>query len=95
MIRGAHIADIALTLTMTVAGLAFGRFYFAALKRGIARFIRGEGWLGPLALTFGRLGAAILFLGIAAKFGAFSLLGAFAGFLMARALALHAERHAS
>ena len=39
----------------------------------------------PLALTLGRIAAAVAFLGFAAKFGAAPLLAAFLGFLLARA----------
>ena len=81
-----------LTILMAVAGLAFGWVYFASLKRSVTQFVRGKGWVGPLVLTLGRIGAAVGFLFIAAKLGAAPLLGAFTGFLMARALALRAER---
>jgi N-ATPase, AtpR subunit len=80
------------TILMAVAGLAFGVVYFASLKRSVTLFVGGRGWLGPLALILGRIGAAVAFLFIAAKLGAAPLPVAFIGFLMARALALRAER---
>lgn len=88
------IAHPELTAIMAVAGLMFGLAYFMALKRSVALFVGGKGWLGPLALTLGRIGAAGGFLFVAAKLGAAPLLAAFVGFLMARALALRAERRA-
>ena len=81
-----------LTIIMAVAGLVFGAVYFATLRRSVTQFVGGKGWLGPLALTLGRIGAAAAFLFVAAKLGAGPLLGAFIGFLMARAMALRAER---
>jgi purine-cytosine permease-like protein len=75
-----------LTLLVAVAGLAFGF--------SVSLFVSGKGWLGPLALTLGRIGAAVAFLFVAAKLGAAPLLAAFIGFLMARTLALRAQREA-
>ena len=92
MTHNAVIIDPELTLLMAVAGLAFGFIYFASLKRCVSLFVGSKGWLGPLALTLGRMGAAVAFLFVAAKLGAAPLLAAFIGFLIARALALCAER---
>jgi hypothetical protein len=75
-----------------IAGLIFGSLYFAALKCSVALFVGGHGWLGPLTLMLGRIGAAAGFLFVAAKLGAAPLLTTFIGFLMARAVALRAER---
>jgi hypothetical protein len=83
-----------LTLLMTLAGLIFGLAYFAALKRSVTLLVGGKGWLGPLALTLGRIAAAAGFLFVAAKLGAEPLLGGFVGFLIARTMALRAERRA-
>ena len=83
-----------LTLLMAFVGLIFGLAYFAALKLSVTLLVGGNGWLGPLALTLGRLAAAAGFLFVAAKLGAGPLLGSFVGFLMARAMALRAERRA-
>ena len=94
MTHNALSIDPELTIAMAVAGLAFGWVYFASLKHSVALFVGGKGWLGPLALTLGRIGAAGAFLLVAAKLGAAPLLAAFIGFLMARALALRAERRA-
>ena len=94
MTHHAFIIDPARTVLMAVAGLAFGLVYFASLKRSVSLLVSDKGWLGPLALTLGRIGAAVGFLFVAAKLGAAPLLAAFIGFLMARALALRAERRA-
>lgn len=83
---------IALAAAMTLAGLLFGLIYFASLERTVLLFVAGRGWLGPLSLTLGRLAGAAFLLGFAAKLGAFFLLAAFLGFLLARAIALRSER---
>jgi hypothetical protein len=85
---------IELAITMACAGFSFGLLYFAALERTVSLFAAGYGWLSLLPFTLGRIAAAGIFLGLAAKLGAISLLAAFAGFLLARAVALHAERRA-
>lgn len=77
------------------AGLAFGLLYFAVLRCSVLLLVDRRGWLGPLALTLGRIAAATLLLFLAARLGAVSLLAAFAGFLMARTIALRARRQAS
>ncbi|MDA9436874.1 ATP synthase subunit I [Bradyrhizobium sp. CCBAU 51627] len=95
MTRTGLIAHPELTLLTAFAGLMFGLAYFAALKRSVTLLVGSKNsWLGPLALTLGRVGAAVSFLLIAAKLGAAPLLGGFGGFLVARALALRAERKA-
>ena len=71
-----------------VAGLVFGRVYFAALRRSVERYAAGGGRLVPAGLTLARLAGALLFLGLAARVGALPLLAAFLGFLLARSLAL-------
>ncbi|HVY57767.1 MAG TPA: ATP synthase subunit I [Xanthobacteraceae bacterium] len=88
------IAHPELAALMALAGLVFGLIYFAALKRSVSLLVGGSGFLGPLALTLGRIGAAAALLVVAAKLGAAPLLAAFAGYLMARGVALRAERRA-
>jgi hypothetical protein len=83
-----------LVVFVAFAGLLFGLLYFAALKRSVTMLAGGKGWLGPLTLTLGRIGAAAGFLLVAAKLGAEPLLAAFVGFLVARALTLRLERRA-
>jgi hypothetical protein len=78
-----------LAIAMGIAGFIFGLSYFAAVQRTAALLAaRKKNWLGPLALTLGRMAAAAIFLTLAAKLGAASLLSAFLGFLLARAVAL-------
>lgn len=81
-----------LALATAFMGFAFGLVYFAALRRTVALFAAGRGWLGPSALTLGRMGSAVALLAFIARLGAAPLLAAFLGFLLARALALHAVR---
>ena len=82
----------ALSTVSALGGLLFGLGYFIALRRTVEVFVGGRGRLLPAALTLGRLAAAILFLGLAARFGALPLLTALLGFLLARALVLRAAR---
>ena len=79
---------VELAMAMGLAGFVFGLFYFAAVQWTAVSLAAQKSWLGPLALTLGRIAAAALFLGLAAKLGAASLLSAFLGFLLARAVAL-------
>ena len=88
------IAHPELTVMTALAGLMFGLLYFATLKRSVTLLVDGKGWLGPVALTLGRIAAAVALLVVAAKLGAAPLLAAFIGFLLARALTLRAERRA-
>lgn len=82
-------------LVMGFAGLVFGFIYFAALRRTVQLFTEGRTWFGPLALTLGRVGAAVVFLGVVAQLGAVSLLAVFIGFLLARTVALRVARRAA
>lgn len=95
MTHNAHSIDPELTILMAVAGVACGYVYLLSLKRSLTLLVGGKGWFAPLALTLGRIGAAVAFLFVAAKLGAAPLLAAFIGFLMARALVLWAERRAA
>ena len=92
MTHSALIAHPALIIMMANAGCLFGWHYFAMLKRSVTLFVNGKGRRGLLALTLGRMGVAAAFLFVAAKLGFAPLLAAFTGFLLARALALHAAR---
>ncbi len=84
-----------LLIAMALAGFGFGFLYFAALHRTAILFASQRGWLFPVALTLLRIGAAAGFLTLAAKLGAAPLLSAFAGFLLARTLALRIAGRAS
>ncbi len=75
-----------------LAGFVVGLLYFATVQRTAVLFAAGRGWLAPVALTVGRIGAAATFLALAARLGAAPLLAAFAGFLLARAVALRVAR---
>ena len=86
------LTTVELAVTMGLAGAVFGLAYFAALERTIVLLVSGRRWLGPLALTLARMVAAVIFLGLAAKLGALSLLASFMGFLLARAVTLRAAR---
>jgi hypothetical protein len=74
---------------MAFAGFMFGLLYFATLTRTVALFATGRGCFDPLALTLGRIGAAVIFLVLAVK------LASFLGFLLARSKTLRAARRIS
>lgn len=80
-----------LALPFAAMGVALGRSYFAALRRGVAAYtaaqpLRSIGWM------LARLAAAALFFAFTVRWGPWSLLGAFAGFLTARQLAVRVAR---
>lgn len=94
MTHGTLAVILPLAAAMAAAGLLIGLFYFAALRRTVQLYGAGRSRLGPAALTIGRIGGAAAFLVLAARLGALPLLAAFAGFLVARAIALRAVRRA-
>jgi len=85
-------AALAFASLWAVAGFGFGLFYFAALRRTVEGYRGGRSHLLPIALTLGRIAAAVLFFGSSAAHGVVPLLTAFLGFLLARSLALRAAR---
>jgi N-ATPase, AtpR subunit len=74
------------------AGLILGLAYFEALKRTVAALTGGSGWLVAVPLTLLRVAAIALALAAAARYGATPLIAAFAGFLLARGIALRLAR---
>lgn len=90
---GSPSAGLVVASAMLAAGIAIGLAYFRALRWTIQR-----GGAHPLVIhavaSLARLVAAALFFGVAARLGAVPLLAAFAGFLLARALAMRAVRRA-
>ena len=78
-----------------LAGFVFGLVYFAAVERTAILLAARKGLIGPISLTLGRVAAATLFLALVAQFGDASLLSAFLGFLLARAVALRQAGRAS
>jgi N-ATPase, AtpR subunit len=86
------VASAATAATAIGAGLTFGLAYFVVLRRTVDLCAAAHGRLVPAVLTLGRLLAAILLLGVAARMGALPLLASFGGFLLARALAMCAAR---
>ncbi|MGO8915555.1 MAG: ATP synthase subunit I [Stellaceae bacterium] len=94
MTDGTLATAIATASAMAAAGLVFGIGYFAALRRTVHLYGFGRDPFGSVALTLGRIAAAVIFLVFAARLGALPLLAAFLGFLLARMLALRAVRRA-
>lgn len=87
-------STLVLASIAALAGLAFGLVYFRALRRTVALFAGGRGWLGPVALTLARIAGAVVLLTFMARLGAMPLLAGFLGFLLARMIALRAARRA-
>ena len=83
---------VSLAFAATLAGLVVGLVHFAALWWSIELYSAGQGQLAAVALTLGRIAGTIVFLGLAARFGALPLLSSFLGFLLARMLALRVAR---
>jgi F1F0 ATPase subunit 2 len=76
-------------------GVLLGAGYFAALRQNVERYVAGRP-LGPtVALHLGRLLLAGLAFALIAEAGAAALLGALAGFVFARALAVRRMRAGS
>ena len=94
MNHNALVLTVGLPLATAVVGLAFGLVYFAALRRTVALVTKQSGWPGPVLLTLGRIGGAVILLALAVRLGAAPLLAAFAGLLLARAAALRSMRRA-
>ena len=86
------LMNLAWVLAAAVGGLAFGFFYFAALRRSIDLFVHQAGWVGPAVLTIGRIAAAAALFALLSRLGAAVVLAAFLAFLAARGLALRAAR---
>jgi hypothetical protein len=74
-----------------VFGFGFGLFYFGAIRETADQIVRRESWLKPAGLTLVRLLAAVLLFAFMARLGAFPLLAAFGGFIVARAVARRGE----
>jgi hypothetical protein len=85
-------ADGWITPLFAVAGMAFGRAYFATLRRGVAAYAAGGAVRGCVGWLLARLIAAALFFAFAVHWGAWPLLAAFLGFLAARWIAVRAAR---
>ena len=76
-------------------GAAGGWVYFRLLRLTIDSFVAGGGWRRGLVLTLARLGGVGALFWFAAQFGAVPLLAAFAGFLLARHVAVAASKRAA
>lgn len=75
-------------LAWLLLGIGWGYAHFAALRRTVARLLARRA--GVLALLLARLSLALVALGLAARSGGGPLLALFAGFLLARHLAIRA-----
>jgi N-ATPase, AtpR subunit len=73
------------------SGIIFGWGYFELLRRWVAGFVMPGTKPRKGALALMRIAAALAFFTLAAHFGAPALLSSFAGFLLARTLALRAR----
>jgi hypothetical protein len=77
---------------MAGVGLVAGLIYFSILRRTAVLLSSGQDRFTALVLTLARIALAGVVLVSAARMGPVPLLAAFAGFLWARALALHSAR---
>ena len=84
--------EAAAVAACAVAGLVLGMAYFTALRRGVRISLARRAWAPYMALAPARIAAAAAFFALVARWGIPALLCAFAGFLVARQLALRAAR---
>ena len=77
---------------LAAAGFLLGAVYFASLRRSVGLSIARRMWASYMAAALVRILAAVLFFTLAVHWGVPALLAAFAGFLVARQLALRAAR---
>ena len=84
--------DTTAVAVFAAAGLVLGMGYFASLRRGVRIAVARHAWLPYMLLALARIAAAALFFTFAARWGMAALLGALAGFLLARQLAARAAR---
>lgn len=75
---------------LAVGGFVLGTAYFASLRRGVGLAIMRRAWSHYLLLGLVRITVAALFFALAARCGLPPLVAAFAGFLLARQLAVRA-----
>lgn len=88
-----ELISIVLALFAAIVGFGLGRAYFTAVRLTANMFAAGDRTGLPIALTAGRFVAALLIFGtVAILGGAVHLLAAFAGFLVARFVALRAAQ---
>ncbi|MGE0745640.1 MAG: ATP synthase subunit I [Rhodospirillales bacterium] len=86
--------DVVQLTAASLAGFAAGLAYFAQLRLAVASLVAQRGWWRPLALTLGRFALALALFAAAAGMGTSALIGALAGFLAARGVALRRMRQA-
>lgn len=79
---------LAFAAATAAGGLVLGLGYFMALQWTADLYGSGRSRIAAGLLTIGRIAAIVLFLVLAARFGALPLLTAFLGFLVARGIAL-------
>jgi F1F0 ATPase subunit 2 len=79
-------------LAAALSGLALGALNFTALAANARLYLTGGNPLVPFALQLLRLGGLVAAMILAVRFGASALLAVFAGFLVARQLAVRLVR---
>jgi hypothetical protein len=89
MIAHGAIASLRYTVPLlAVAGFAVGLAYFAFLRRGVHLAVASEAWAPYVLWALARIIAVALLFTFAVRWGVPALLAAFAGFLVARQLAV-------
>lgn len=86
------VAAVAQMLLSAAGGSGFGWGYFASLRRWSAAYLSRAPAVNFAAAALARIAAAAVFFTLAAHWGALSLLASFLGFLLARTVAVRAER---
>jgi hypothetical protein len=93
MITGDTLASLVpAVMLFAAAGFMLGMAYFALLRRGVELAAARCAWRSYLLLALARIAAAALFFTVTARSGVPTLIAAFAGFLLARRVAVAAAR---
>ena len=95
MIARDSLAWLQAAASFAAAGFALGIGYFASLRRGLRLAVTRRAWFTYGLSAVARILAAALLLTFAARWGLPALLAAFAGFLIARHLAVRAARRSA
>lgn len=77
---------------LAAAGFVLGKGYFGSLRRSVRLLVAQSAWSTSILLALARIAAAAVFFTFAVRWGVPAFLAAFAGFLVARQLAVRAVR---
>jgi hypothetical protein len=88
MRSGSLASALLIAAAAAPVGVALGWGYFAALRRSVQTYLEGGRTATALSATAARIGIAAIVFALFARLGIAALLGASAGFLLARTICL-------